>query len=51
MKIVLKKYGTQYWYDYSTQQYYYYPIEDVQNIDKIRRKLVYIQSIKTVVLD
>ncbi|MFN8268146.1 MAG: hypothetical protein U0T31_09090 [Chitinophagales bacterium] len=34
-----QKYGTQYWYDYSTQQYYYYPIEDVQNIDKIRKEI------------
>jgi hypothetical protein len=34
-----QKYGTQYWFDNATQQYYYFPIEDLQNIDKIRKEI------------
>jgi hypothetical protein len=34
-----QKYATQYWFDNATQQYYYFPIEDLQNIDKIRKEI------------
>lgn len=34
-----QKYGTQYWFDDTSQQYYYYPIDDLQHIDKTRKQI------------